>query len=294
MGQFLIQEVIVKQANAAKAEANNLLTNLDVLKIIGQLHSLTAYGTDFEPGPKFDGVLLLQVEPETRKILEGMAAGMLLQDNGMLKKTNEEGNVMYSLGDQLYASPQEKGLIMFSKSKASIKQATELAAGHGKNLKQSKAFSSFPPVNDGFILLAVAEGFQENLPIPPEAKVLKQADGARVVIGEKAGKAFVNLGLKAKDAEVSKQIQMVVEGIVALGSLSQSENKELQELIQSIKVVSDEKTVSVTAAYPVDSLIGQASKMLAEEEKPKHKHKRKEKHEESKDEKPEASASDSK
>jgi hypothetical protein len=196
------------------------------------------------------------------------------------------------MSDKAFASLQDKGLIVFSPSKASIQQATELLAGRGKNMVQSKAFSVFPPISDSFILLAVAEGFQDNLPIPPEAKVLKQADGARVVLGEKTGKVFVNVGLKAKDPQVSTQIRQVFEGLVALGSLSQSGNEELQQLIQSIKVVSDEKTVSVTAAYPADSLIAQASRMLAEDEKPRHKPGHK--HKEAKDEESEASAGDSK
>jgi hypothetical protein len=288
LGQFLINEVLVKKADAAKAQENNVLTNLDVVKIIGQLHSLTAYGTGFETGPKFDGVLLLQAEPETRKILEGLAAGLLLKDDGTLKKTEDQGQVLYSLKDQLFASPRDNGGILFSKSEATIKQAAAVIAGKSKNLARSKAFSDFPPVPDSFIFLAVAEGFQDHLPIPPQAKVLRQADGARVVLGEHTGNVFVNIALKAKDAEVLKQIQQVVEGIVALGSLSTAENKELQQLVQSIKVVSGEKVLSVAAAYPVDSLITRAGQMLAEEEKPHHKR------EAAPAEKPETSAGDSK
>src|SRR5258708_5032724 len=55
LGQFLIQELIVKQAEMASQKANNILTNVDVAKVLGQLHSLTAYGTDFHSGPDFDG-----------------------------------------------------------------------------------------------------------------------------------------------------------------------------------------------------------------------------------------------
>ena len=190
LGQFLIQEVVVKKAEAAKADGNNLLSNIDVVKIIGQLHSLTAYGTGFETGPNFSGVLLLRAEPETRKILEGLAAGLLLKDDGAFTKTNEEGNVFYSLKDEAFASPQDNGLILFSKSKPMIKQAAAVLVGKSKNLRRSKAFADFPPVPDGFIFLAVAEGFQDNLPIPAEAKVLKKADGAQVVCSQGSMEAY--------------------------------------------------------------------------------------------------------
>jgi len=292
LGQFLINDVIVKQLNAVKAEDDSgFLTNMDIVKIIGQLHSLTAYGTSFETGDKFDGVLLLQVEPETRKILEGAAAGLLLNGDGTLTKTNEEGHLYYALADKFFASPQDNGAILFSPSKDTIKHASAVIAGKGKNLSHSKSFSDFPAVNENFIFLAVAEGFQDNLQIPPEAKVLKQADGARIVLGEQKGSVFLNIALKAKDSEIVTQIRQVVEGIIALGSLSQSENKELQDLIQSIKVTATEKVLSVNAAYPVDSLITRASSMLEEEQsKPRHKnHKKHETGEKSKSAKAEKS-----
>ncbi len=289
LGQYLLNEVVVKKVDDAKTNGNSFLTNVDVLKVIGQLHSLTVYGTNFETGPNFDGVLMLQVEPETRKILEGMAAGLLLKDDGTLTKTNEEGNIIYSLKDQMFASPRETGLILLSKSKASLKQAAAVSSGKSKSLVGSKAFTDFPPVSDTFMFLAVAEGFQDNLSIPPQAKVLRQADGIRLVLGEKASNLFMNIALKAKDSEVVKQIQQVVEGMVALGSLSQSDNKELQQLVQSVKVVASDKVLSVTAAYPVEAFLARAGQMLAEKAEHRHHHKA----EAEKSEKPESSAGDS-
>ena len=312
LGKFLIKEVLLKKMDEAKASANNLLTNLDAVKIIGQIHSLSAYGTSFETdanlrrqgifdsvpelvvgtsletGASLKGVLLLQVEPETRKILEGLAAGLLLQGDGTLTKTNEGGVDLYSVKDQLFVSPQDKGLILLSKSKAMIKEAMAVRTDKSKSLLASKAFTDFPPIADSIILMAVAEGFQDNLPIPPEAQVLRKADGARVVLGETTGNLLLNVALKVKDPAVLKQIQQVVEGILALASLSQSENKELQQLVQSVKVVATEKVVSVTAAFPVDSIITKAGQMMADEQNPRHKA------ETSTAEKPEAGAADAK
>jgi len=294
LGQYLLNEIVVKKVEAAKAEGNPFVTNMDVLKIVGQLHSLTAYGMSFEGGEKLDGVLLLQVEPETRKILEGLAGGLLLKGDGTLTKTNEGGHVLYSLKDQLFASPREDGLVLFSKSKQSLEEALAVVSGKAKNLAHSKAFSDFPPVADSFMFLVVAEGFQDHLPIPPQAQVLRQADGVRVVLGERASNLFLNIALKAKDSEVLKPIQQVVEGMVALGTLSQSENHELQQLLQSIKIVATEKVLSVSAAYPVEAFISRAGQMLAEQQKHHHHHKTEAKKAEPKAEEPEASANDAK
>jgi hypothetical protein len=267
LGQFVMKEVIVKKAEEAKAKANNFITNLDVVRIVGQLHSVTAYGTGFDTGQKSNGVLMLQVEPETRKILEGVAAGLLLKDeDGSFTKTNEDGQLIYCLKNELFASPQDHGLILFSKSKPKLKQAAAVLAGKSRNLVGSKAFTDFPPVTDSFIFMAVAEGFQDNLPIPPQAKVLRKADGVRVVLGESADNVFANVAVKAKDPEVLKEMQQVVEGMLALASLSQSENKELQQLVRSTKVETLDKMLCVATTFPTDALLRRAGVMIAKKQ----------------------------
>ncbi len=292
LGQFIIKDIILPNA---KAQANNLLTNLDVPKILGQLHSVTAWGTALQGGANFDGVLLLKVEPETRKILEGLAAGLLLQGpEGFLTKTNEDGIVIYSLHEMVCASPQQNELILFSRSKAQLKRAAAVLAGKGRSLAKSKAFSDFPAVNHSFFFLAVAEGFQENLPIPPQARVLRQADGARVVLGEKTDSLFLNVALKAKDSEVLKQIQQVVEGMLALASLTQSENKdfkELQQVLQSTKVEATDTVISVTTTVPVEMAINQAGRVMTHQRSHPHQKEKAGAAEKPEPKKPEASAS---
>src|SRR5205823_6830979 len=56
---------------------------------------ITAFGNDFKAGPKANGVLLLNGEEETRKIVEGFLAAQDLQDTkGSIKKLQQDPFVL--------------------------------------------------------------------------------------------------------------------------------------------------------------------------------------------------------
>jgi hypothetical protein len=61
--------------------------------------------------------------------------------------------------------------------------------------------------------------------------------------------------LKAKTSEVMSQMQQVIQGTVALASLSQPENPDLIQLAQSVKVSGDDKLVTVGVEFPVEKAI---------------------------------------
>jgi hypothetical protein len=80
-------------------------------------------------------------------------------------------------------------------------------------------------------------------------------EGARLILGENAANLFLNLALKAKSSEVMTQMQQVIQGTVALASLSQQENPDLMQLAQSVKVSGDDKMVTVGVEFPVEKAI---------------------------------------
>ena len=70
-----------------------------------------------------------------------------------------------------------------------------------------------------------------------------------------AANLFLILALKAKSSEVMTQMQQVIQGTVALASLSQAENPDLMQLAQSVKVSGDDKMVTVGVEFPVEKAI---------------------------------------
>ena len=251
VGNVLIKDVLAKPLEKLKSEMK-----VDGQLILKKLHSLTAFGNDFKAGPEANGVLVLSGEDETQKIVEGFLAAQILQsENGPVKKLQQDPFVLYSLHDQIFVSLLAPGQVVLGKSRTEVEKARAMLAAKTKPATLSKAFSGYANVTNTFFFLAVAEGFNEKAALPPQADILKKATGARIVLGEKADLLFANLALKAKDSEVIQQIQQVLEGMKALVSLGQSENKELLELVQSTKVSATEKLVSVNIEYPLSKII---------------------------------------
>jgi hypothetical protein len=85
------------------------------------------------------------------------------------------------------------------------------------------------------------------------------ADGGRLALGENADNVFLNIVLKAKTADASKQIQAVAQGLLALVSLSQTENQDLMQLAQNTTVKSTENLVTLGLEYPVSNALEKLS-----------------------------------
>lgn len=257
LGETVLKDKLAEPLARLKAEAK-----VDVELILQKLHSITAYGMDFETGRKANGVLLLSGSEETRQIVEGFLAGQILQNtNGPIKQLQREPFNLYSVNDEIFVSSGPGGQILVSKSRDQLDEARKTLAGNGKKARGSDPFSGYASVPNTFFLLAVAEGFNENAALPPQAKILQMADGARIVLGEKAENLFLNLALKAKDSEVIQQIRQVLDGMKALIALGQSENKDLLELVQATQVASSEKIVTVNIEYPFAKAVGKFDEM---------------------------------
>jgi uncharacterized membrane protein len=229
----------------------------DVPALMQKFKSVTAYGTDFAKDPQANlasAVLIIQTDDEAQKIVEGALAAQLLADEegkGPLKKLQTEPYPLYNVGKDLYGAILPNGVITLGKSRERIEFAREVLIGKAPSLKGSKSFADFPAAPDALILLGVAEGFNDAMPSLPQAKVLKMADGARIVLGEKQDRIFAEVSLKGKTTEVVGQIQQVLQGLVALASLGQPEDKDLAELVKGIKVTANDKVVSVGVGFPV-------------------------------------------
>jgi hypothetical protein len=259
VGNIVIKDVLAKPLAKLKSEMK-----IDGQLILQKLHSLTAFGTDFQKGPEANGVLMLNGDEEVQKIVEGFLAAQALQDpNGGIKKLQDEPFVLYSAHNQLFVSPQLAGHVVLSKSRQQIESLRNVLAGKARTANASKPFSGYATVTNSFFFLAVAEGFNEKTALPPQAQILKKATGARIVLGERGDLLFANLSLKAKDPEVIQQIQQVLEGLKALATLAQSENKELLELAQATKVSADNKMVSVNVEYPLSKVIDKLDMLTA-------------------------------
>ena len=259
VGKYVGKEILAD----ALAELKTGL-KIDFLALYQNVHAITAYGTDYQMNEKVNGVLMIHTDAETQKIVEGLLVAQILSNpNGPIRKIQEEPAALYAIDKQLFISPSQGDLLLVGKSQPQIEKAQTVLAGKSKSLNSSKTFSGFAELPNSFFFLGVAEGFNQAAPVPPQAKILQMADGGRLLLGEKAGQLFLNLALRTKTAELSKQIQQIINGMIALLSLSQNENKDLQQLIQSTRISGKDNLVSIALEYPV----ADAVKRLGEEAK---------------------------
>ena len=108
--------------------------------------------------------------------------------------------------------------------------------------------------------MGAAEGFSSDATIPPQARSAE--DGGRRKpprsSARRRGAAPLELlAVKAKSAEVVTQMQQTIQGFIALASLSQPDNKDLQQLAQSVKVSAEGRVISFNVEIPVERAIQQ-------------------------------------
>lgn len=250
LGAYVAEEFL----NRAAAEVREHL-KFDFGAVYQKIHSITGYGTDYDMGKEVNGVLLVNAEAEASKVVEGfLAAGLLQQDEKGLKKLQQEPYPLYVV-DKLFLAPRIGDCLILGKSREQIAKTADLLAGKGKTSAGAKAFGGFPDLANSFFFFGVAEGFGEGLPVPPQAKVLKMADGGRLALGENAERLVLNLALRGKTAEVATQIRQILEGLLALVSLGQPEHQPWLPILQSAKVGAANKLVSLQLEFPVTEAI---------------------------------------
>jgi hypothetical protein len=275
VGEYVMQEFVEKKLTKQTTDLKKQFgINLDW----HQIHGLTAYGSEYKMRGEPSGVLIIHSDLAVADMIEAIMAVLDAQvpSGNPLTKVENKPFPIYSVKDAVFGAPLKGGLLVISRSKDDLQAACKIILGTSANLGSAKMFSSLPEAPKGFIVMGVAEGFVD-APLPPQAKILKNAQGAQIVAGEQADKLFLQLSLSAKDAEAATQIQQVLQGLLALGALAQSENKDLQELTQATKISSSEQVVTARVELPVatvlDHVAAQEKKISERKQRPsKRKH----------------------
>jgi len=217
MGKYIFSEVLGKKLDEAKK----------AFPLIGVLaenvQGTTAYGNETS-GHDRNGVLVIKTDPEAEKKLETLVqAGMSGVTPGFsAEKLDVKGADLYKINKEFYVQAQHNGHLLVSKSRPALDKACAVISSGSDSLAGSKAFTGFGDDDNGFFLVGIAEGLGESMKAFPQAKILQMADGGRLTIGEAAEKLNLRLALKAKDQDSCNQMQQVIQGLIALVSLTQS------------------------------------------------------------------------
>ncbi len=256
-GDSLVKEIADRLLDQPKAVLKREADfDLDFTKA----SSITAYG-DYGS----NSVLLVKTELDVEKLVDAalVQAGKAKNlPSWPVDKSARDGILKYTFPDgvSLWIRPDKS--ILFSKSAAATEKANEVIAGRAANLSGSAAFSDFPDAQKPIFFFGAAEGFSGYPDLNtgavtnnPKTKILKLTQSGQVVMGQEAEQVFVNFSLKAKTSEVVTQMQQVVQGMIALASLSASDNDDIQVLTDSAKVSAAGNIVSLKLNFPVDKAL---------------------------------------
>lgn len=253
VGDCLTKNKIDKDMVKIRAD---LKTYLDFDFDWTQIGSLTAYGTDFEPRGKARGVLLMETSMDLQRgletaILKQAQAGV----EGNVRRIQNTAAAVYQVREEFFVALPPGKPVVLAKTEDLLNRGLAVLAGQAANLAPTQTFLDFPPVPQGFLFLALATGLADQATFPPQARVLKMSDGGQIVIGETGNQMFLTATLRAKTAEVSAQMQQVIQGLLALGALGQPENQDWQRLIQATSVSAQDRMVTVAIQLPLVTVL---------------------------------------
>ncbi len=267
MGGYVVSQLLEPKIQRQLTELKRKMKfDVDPNKILEKIGSVTIYGTDYK-SPKENAVVMIKADADIQAAFVGVLAGFALAGtNSPVQLTQSQvGKVtVYAMKDQAYCAVLPGKVVALSTSRAAIDRAADVLDGRAKNLASGRKFSEFPQEKAGFFFLATAEGFNDDMALPPQAKLLQMADGGQIALGEDAGQLFLNLALKAKTPEIVTQMQQVIQGLIAMASLGQTEDQDISQLIKAIKVNATEDVVSVRVEYPTDKIIERINEKVGE------------------------------
>jgi hypothetical protein len=258
VGGFITTELLKKKLSQPVGRMKEKLKlDIDVDKILDGLNSITIYGTDYQSPPDHE-VLLIGISPDLQNILVGFLAGMALAGTNapvQVTQTQEGGVSFYAIQNNAYCAVLPGKPIVIGRSREITETAAKVLAGTAPSLTSGEAFGGFDDMKEAFFFLGIAKGFNLGNNLPPQARLFQMTDAGRVALGENSSQVFLSLALRGKTPDIVTQMQQVAQGIIALGSLSRPDDKDLAQLLQSIKVSTDGNVVNIRVDYPIDRAI---------------------------------------
>ncbi len=272
--QALLRTTVGETLARAALDPNLAKPTADLKQHLGvdfdwrRIRSVTLYGSDFSASKHLRGVMLVDTDMDIAQAFEAVQKKLAevggLKDGG-LERLEEGSSVLYSIRKELYIATQKGVPVIVGNPREAVLKAREVLNGSAPNLNDAP-FGKLCQVGNGFFFVAAARGFSDTAPVPPQARVLQMAEGLRVVLGEKGDQVTASLALSAKTPEAARQMHQVLQGMIALASLSQVENQDLKTLVGGTRVGLDNQTVKVDISLPVARI----NQKIVEEERRKH------------------------
>ena len=227
------------------------------------LRSITLYGSEYRP---HKGVVIVKGTFDKEKLL------ILIRANDTYQEQNYKGRVVHKWIDknkEHYGSFYKDDMIVIANNEANIHKGLDVMDGNSGNLADNAELSDFQLAPADTFLIAGAKGIGEQTAVPPKAMVLKMADRLILAIGEVEGNDYIRVVLKARDETAATQIQQMLQGIIAFGTMMGEQNPQLAELAQAVQLTLDGTSVKLKLTQPAEKIFDFLKVMHAKKQQKK-------------------------
>ncbi len=272
---------LIEKSEVAKVNTGAGKVGIDWQKLLATIGTATAYGTNLSTEPKdIDGALVVQGTADLRKIAESILIQINLAEPNVVAELNDLPFPAYVIKEPKpkapMANPNGKSdatgkaapsaapmevviaftpepVIIVSKSKPQILKARDVVRGSAPSLatKANSPLKKFLSASDGAYLFTastvpVGKLFPED---GPQGRILKMASAGSLAFGERGENTFAHSELIASDAQMAEKLVKILQGMTAMLSLAETNDKQLAEFLDSTVVKRNGDTVSLDLAY---------------------------------------------
>lgn len=268
---------LVAVVGQSRIDLGGSKVGLDVPKVLATIGTITAYGANFHNDPRLlDGTMVLQGTEDLRKILESL----LLQGNLASPETVEEITDLpfpaYRLVARhpapaaaatpagaepvgLFVAFPPEPVVLASKSRQHLLKAHDAFRGTTASVAKSPDSALAPLLRnsrDSYLFAASI--------VPPgtvlgndatQARILQMTNSGTIAIGEEANQAFAHARLFATSETMADKLMKIVQGVAAMISLAETNDRQLAEFMNSAKVDRSGNVVTLDIAYPAERLV---------------------------------------
>lgn len=231
----------------------------DLQRLLSTIGNVTAYGTNFSHDPKLiDGALLVEGTGELRRIAEGWLAQASLTKPNEVTETTEMPFPGYVVGRELFIGFPPEPVILLGKSAAHLVKARDVFRGNALTLAQA----SSSPLSQLVTKAGNAYGLAASVLPPegiggtgPQARILQLIGTGIATLGESNQRTVAHADLIAKSDSNAEKLLKIMQGLTAMASLTETNDRNIAEFLQSAVVERRERTVSVDVSYASDRLV---------------------------------------
>lgn len=265
------KEVLTATRQAQLELVQQIKVGIDAEKLLMTIGSVTAYGANFSADPSMiDGTLILAGTADLRKIAEALLLQGTIAAPEQVKEVKDLPFPAYSISaprdpkgqapqaDVFIAFPPEP-IVIVSKSRPQLQRAREVMAGSAPSIAKTPnapIAKLLKPSEGSFIFAASLVPAEQMFPQDgPQTRILQMTNSASLAIGETGPRTFAHAELSAASGEMADKLMKILQGMAAMLSLAETNDKYLAEFLSSTAVTRADNVVTLHLSYDSRRLV---------------------------------------